>query len=165
LLLTNAAGGINESFKAGDMMVITDHINLPHLNPLTGPNLDEFGPRFCDMTFTYSKKFNDILLDGATRIGIDIRQGVYCLWSGPSYETPAEIRMIRVIGADAVGMSTVPEAIAANHAGIETAGISCITNMAAGMSGKRLSHEEVLEAGAHTSVVAKKLIDYFVSKV
>jgi purine-nucleoside phosphorylase len=164
-LFTNASGGVNHDFKPGDLMVITDHLNLPNYNPLTGKNLDDFGLRFPDMTFAYNKDMSKVLLNGAKSLNIDIRSGVYCLWSGPSFETPAEIKMSRVLGADAVGMSTVPEVIAAHHAGIKCAGLSCITNLAAGMLDVQLTHEEVLECGKNSSEVTKQLLDYFVSNV
>ncbi len=165
LLLTNACGGVNENFKSGDLMIITDHLNLPNYNPLMGENFDEFGPRFCDMTYTYSPKLIKVLQDGSDKLNIGIHKGVYCFWSGPSFETPAEIKMSRILGGDVVGMSTVPEAIVANHAGIELAGISCITNLAAGITADRLSHQEVLETGKLAGEKTKKLIDYFVSNV
>jgi purine-nucleoside phosphorylase len=165
MMITNAAGGVNESFNPGDLMVITDHINLAGFNPLIGKNDDEMGPRFCDMSYAYNKDLGKILFEGAEKLKIKLQQGVYCLWTGPSFETPAEIVMSRVIGADAVGMSTVPEVIAANHAGIRCAGISCITNMAAGMLDQPLNHEEVLETGKRVSEKTKLLIDYFVSKI
>jgi len=162
MLITNAAGGVNEFFTPGDLMVITDHINLAGMNPLMGKNFDGFGPRFSDMTYAYDKDLRNILFKGGTELKIDLKKGVYCMWSGPSFETPAEIRMSRTIGADAVGMSTVPEVIAANHAGIKCAGISCITNMAAGMLDQPLSHEEVLETGKMVNEKTIRLINYFV---
>jgi len=165
MLITNAAGGVNEGFSPGDLMVITDHINLAGFNPLRGKNHDDLGPRFSDMTYAYDKNLRNTLFDGGKKLGIDLKQGVYCLWTGPSFETPAEIVMSRVIGADAVGMSTVPEVIAANHAGIKCAGISCITNMAAGMLDQPLNHEEVLETGERVKGKTKELIDYFVSNI
>lgn len=145
LIITNAAGGINRNFSVGDLMFITDHINLLGENPLRGQNYDIWGPRFPDMTTSYSL---DLILAGeeeARKQGILTRRGVYAVVSGPSYETPAEIRYLRCIGADAVGMSTVPEVIVANHMGIQVLGISCITNMAAGVLPKPLHHQEVLE--------------------
>ena len=145
LVLTNAAGGINESFFPGTLMLISDHINLLGTNPLIGENFEEFGPRFPDMTFVYDTGIRDRARESAKGLGIDLKEGVYLATTGPSFETPAEIRAFRNLGADAVGMSTVPEAIAANHAGLRVCGISCISNMAAGMSGERLTHEEVEE--------------------
>lgn len=163
MLITNAAGGVNESFSQGDLMVITDHINLAGFNPLTGPNMEDMGPRFSDMTYAYDKRLREVLLRAGADLNIELRQGVYCLWSGPSFETPAEIRMSRILGADAVGMSTVPEIIAANHAGVRCAGISCITNMAAGMLDQPLSHEEVLLTGQTVNDKTMRLIDYFIA--
>jgi len=145
LILTNAAGGINPDFKGGDLMIITDHINLMGSNPLIGMNDDSVGVRFPDMSEVYKKHLREIALNEAKKLNINIKQGVYAASTGPSYETPAEVRMLKVIGADACGMSTVPEAIAANHAGMDVLGISCITNMAAGIQNKALSHEEVVE--------------------
>jgi purine-nucleoside phosphorylase len=145
LIVTNAAGGLNEEFRPGDLMVIADHINLMGSNPLIGPNLDEMGPRFPDMMGAYDVGLREIALSVAARLGVSIRQGIYLGVTGPSYETPAEIRMYRTLGADAVGMSTVPEVIVAAHMGIRVAGISCITNMAAGMGPHKITHDEVLE--------------------
>ena len=143
LLLTNAAGGMNPSFAPGDLMVITDHIATAVDNPLRGENLSFLGPRFPDMSEVYSARLRDVMFDAADRCKIPLRAGVYVQLSGPSYETPAEIRMYRMLGGDAVGMSTACEAIAARHMGLEVGGISCITNMAAGVSDTPLSHEEV----------------------
>ncbi len=165
MLATNAAGGVNAKFQPGDLMIITDHINLAGFNPLTGPNHDDLGPRFSDMTYAYDKVLRQILMDGASELQIRVQQGIYCLWSGPSFETPAEIVFSRTIGASAVGMSTVPEVIAANHGGMRCAGLSCITNMAAGMLDQPLNHEEVLETGKLAAEKTKLLIDYFVSRV
>jgi len=145
LILTNAAGGINADFRPGDLMLISDHINFMGRNPLVGPNDPEFGPRFPDMTEAYSRRLRELARREGEAIGVAFREGVYAGVLGPSYETPAEIRMLRILGADAVGMSTVPEAITARHAGIEVLGISCISNMAAGMLARPLSHEEVME--------------------
>ena len=145
LILTNAAGGINTDFRPGDIMLITDHINLSGLNPLRGKNYDEFGPRFPDMSNAYDPGLRQITLDAAKQLGIPIRTGIYAMMQGPSYETPAEIRMLRMLGADAVGMSTVPEVLAAVHAQMKVLGISCITNMAAGILKKSLTHQEVME--------------------
>ena len=145
LILTNAAGAVNESFKPADLMIITDHINYMGTNPLVGANDDTLGERFPDMTEVYKKYLIDIAEKCAKKLGIDIQKGVYWANSGPSYETPAEINMIRKLGADAVGMSTVPEAIVANYCGLNVLGISCITNSASSMCGRKLSHEEVIE--------------------
>ena len=145
LLLTNAAGGINQRFHAGDLMVITDHINLMGVNPLRGPNDQRLGPRFPDMSRIYDSEASETLKRIGRNLGIPVQEGVYAAMSGPSYETPAEIRMLSRWGADAVGMSTVPEAIVARQRGVKVAGISCITNLAAGISPEPLSHKEVVE--------------------
>lgn len=158
LLVTNAAGGINTSFEPGDLMLIKDHINLMYRNPLIGPNEEEFGPRFPDMSTAYDLELRQIAMRVAEEQGIRLREGVYTAVLGPSYETPAEIRMMRTIGGDAVGMSTVPEVITARHAGIRVVGISCISNMAAGILPQPLSHEEVMET-------AEKVKSKFVSLV
>jgi purine-nucleoside phosphorylase len=146
-LLTNAAGGINREFKQGCLVVLRDHINLQGTNPLIGPNDERFGTRFPDMTQVYWKSYQDAALEEGKRLGIEMGQGVYAGLTGPSYETPAEIRCLRVIGADLVGMSTVPEVIAAAHLGIRVLGISCVTNMAAGILDQPITTEEVLETG------------------
>jgi purine-nucleoside phosphorylase len=146
-ILTNAAGGINTEFKQGALVVIRDHINLQGANPLIGPNDERFGPRFPDMTRAYWRSYRDIALAESKRLGMGAHEGVYAALPGPSYETPAEIRYLRTIGADLVGMSTVPEVIAANHMGIRVLGISCVTNMAAGILDRPLDHSEVLETG------------------
>jgi purine-nucleoside phosphorylase len=145
LILTNAAGGVNMALSAGALMLIDDHINLMAHNPLAGPNDDRFGPRFPDMSGVYSSRLRGIAADAAQASGVRLAHGVYAALLGPSYETPAEIRFLRSIGADAVGMSTVPEAIVARHMGIEVLGISCITNMAAGVLPAPLDHAEVME--------------------
>lgn len=145
LVLTNAAGGVNWDFAVGDFMLITDHINFMGANPLRGENDDAIGPRFCDMTHVYTPEFQQTARQVAAQQGITLREGVYLGYMGPSFETPAEIRAFRTLGADAVGMSTVPEAIAASHCGLPVLGVSLITNMAAGMAGKRLSGDEVIE--------------------
>ena len=147
LILTNAAGGVNTQFSAGCLMLITDFINLSGKNPLRGRNLDEFGPRFPDMCNAYSPELRKLALNSAEELGVNLEQGVYCWMNGPCYETPAEIRMCRTLGADAVGMSTVPETIVARHSGMEVLGISCITNMAAGVLDQPINHEEVMEMG------------------
>lgn len=151
VILTNAAGGINLGLTPGAFVVLRDHINLLGSNPLTGPNDERFGPRFPDMSEAYAKPFRTMALEEARRLGIDVHEGVYAAVPGPSYETPAEIRYLRSIGADVVGMSTVPGAIAARHMGIGVLGISCITNMAAGILDQPLNHEEVLETGKRVS--------------
>ncbi|AJY77228.1 purine-nucleoside phosphorylase [Paenibacillus beijingensis] len=145
LLVTNAAGGINTEYEAGDLMLISDHINLTGRNPLVGPNDNELGVRFPDMSEAYSRRLRAIARSTAEDQGFTLREGVYLAVIGPSFETPAEIRMMRIMGADAVGMSTVPEVIAARHSGLEVIGISCITNMAAGILDQPLSHTEVIE--------------------
>ncbi len=145
LVLTNAAGGINKGFSQGALMVIDDHINLIGDNPLVGPNDERFGVRFPDMSEVYSRRLRGIADEAGAARGLTLPHGVYVGLLGPSYETPAEIRFLRVVGADAVGMSTVPEAIAARHMGIEVLGISCITNMAAGVLPQPLHHDEVME--------------------
>lgn len=146
-ILTNAAGGINLEFKQGALVVLRDHINLQGSNPLIGTNDERFGPRFPDMTQAYWKSYREIALAEARRLKIDVFEGVYAALSGPSYETPAEIHYLRAIGADLVGMSTVPEVIAARHMGIRILGISCVTNMAAGILDRVLDHSEVMETG------------------
>ncbi|MCR3760206.1 purine-nucleoside phosphorylase [Clostridium felsineum] len=145
LIVTNAAGGVNTSFKPGDLMIIEDHINFAGINPLIGKNCDEMGPRFPDMSNAYDKDMVEETRRIADKIGVDVVKGIYVMMSGPNYETPAEIKMIRLLGGDAVGMSTVPEVIAANHCSIKVIGISCITNMAAGILDKPLDHKEVME--------------------
>src|SRR5271154_4852265 len=145
LILTNAAGGINVEYGQGALVILSDHINLQGQNPLTGANEERFGPRFPDMSYTYAKRYREIALEEAKKLSIAPREGVYAALAGPSYETPAEIRYLRAIGADLVGMSTVPEAIAARHMGMEVLGISCITNMAAGVLPRPLDHGEVME--------------------
>jgi len=148
LLVTNAAGAINRDFSAGDLMLITDHLNLQGTNACVGPNLDELGPRFFDMTYAYDREYRELARRAAAQRGITLREGVYAAMLGPSYETPAEIRMLARMGADAVGMSTVPEVTAANHVGMRVVGISCLSNMAAGVLDQPLEHEEVMETGA-----------------
>jgi purine-nucleoside phosphorylase len=145
LIVTNAAGGVNESFEAGDLMIISDHINFTGANPLIGPNDTKFGPRFPDMSEAYTKELRSAAKEIAARLNMNVKEGVYFGFSGPVYETPAEIRMVRTLGGDAVGMSTVPEVIVARHGGMKVLGISCITNMAAGILDQPLSHEEVIE--------------------
>lgn len=158
LILTNAAGAVNESFKPADLMIITDHINHMGSNPLIGPNDENLGERFPDMTEVYKKDLINLAEKCAKKLKIDIQKGVYWANSGPSYETPAEINMIRMLGGDAVGMSTVPEAIVANHCGLNILGISCITNAASSLGGSKLSHEEVIEAANIAKSMFKALI-------
>jgi purine-nucleoside phosphorylase len=147
IVFTNAAGGINLSLERGGLVLISDHINLQGSNPLAGPNDDALGPRFPDMSEAYSRQFREKAKLVAAELGIPVSEGVYAAMLGPSYETPAEIRYLRTIGADVVGMSTVPEVIVANHMGMRVLGISCVTNMAAGILRQKIQHEEVLEAG------------------
>jgi purine-nucleoside phosphorylase len=147
VILTNAAGGINLGYKQGALVVLTDHINLQGQNPLAGPNDDRFGTRFPDMTQAYCKAYREIALAAAKRVGKTLHEGIYAAVLGPSYETPAEIRYLRTIGADLVGMSTVLEVIAARHMGMKVLAISCVTNMAAGILDQVINHEEVLETG------------------
>lgn len=148
LLITNAAGGINPILRPGDLMIIRDHINMTGVNPLRGENDERLGTRFPDMSYVYDKKLRDIIIGSMQDAGLEAKEGVYAAVSGPSYETPAEIKMLSLLGADAVGMSTVPEAIAACHMGTAVAGISCISNHAAGISKKKLDHKEVTAAAA-----------------
>ncbi|HJW71455.1 MAG TPA: purine-nucleoside phosphorylase [Geothrix sp.] len=161
VLLTNAAGALNPGFGVGELMALTDHINLFGTNPLIGPNVEP-GPRFPDMTAVYDAGLREHLQACAQRLGQTLRAGVYLGLTGPSYETPAEIRAFRVLGADAVGMSTVPEAIVARHEGLRVAGISCLCNMAAGILPQALTHQEVLEAGAAAAGRFEALIRAFV---
>jgi purine-nucleoside phosphorylase len=147
LILTNAAGGVDVQLSQGALMVISDHLNLMGVNPLRGPNDERFGPRFPDMTEVYSRELQESVVEEAHELGIIVRRGIYAALAGPSYETPAEIHMLRAFGEDAVGMSTVPEAIVARHMGMNVLGISCITNMAAGISESPINHQEVMETG------------------
>jgi purine-nucleoside phosphorylase len=147
LVLTNAAGALNVEFAPGSLMVISDHVNLLGANPLTGPNDDRFGPRFPDLTSVYAPELQKMVIEEARAMGMEMRRGIYAALSGPSYETPAEIHMVRTLGADAVGMSTVPEAIVARHMGMQVIGISCITNLAAGVSSRPIDHGQVMAVG------------------
>jgi len=147
LILTNAAGSLNTEFTPGSLMIISDHINLLGGNPLTGPNDERFGPRFPDLTTTYAPELQNMVIEEAKTMGLDMRRGVYAALSGPSYETPAEIHMVRTLGGDAVGMSTVPEAIVARHMDLQVIGISCITNLAAGVSNRPVDHSQVISTG------------------
>jgi purine-nucleoside phosphorylase len=158
LIVTNAAGGINRDFNPGDLMLIEDHINLMGINPLIGKNLDDLGPRFPDMSETYDQELIKLAESIAVKEGLVYRKGVYVSLTGPSYETPAEIKYLRIIGGDAAGMSTVPEVIIANHAGMRVLGISCVTNMAAGVLPKKLDHNEVMET-------ANRVRDQFITLV
>ena len=158
LFLTNAAGGLGEGFNAGDLMMITDHVSIFAPNPLIGANLDELGPRFPDMSEVYKKDLQDIIRNVAKENGIDLKEGVYCQCTGPSFESPAEIRLLGKLGVSAVGMSTVIEAIAANHMGLKVCGVSCISNLAAGISKQPLSHEEVQEAADKAAPLFTKLV-------
>ncbi|OQC34410.1 MAG: Purine nucleoside phosphorylase 1 [Deltaproteobacteria bacterium ADurb.Bin058] len=158
LLVSNAAGGLRPEFTPGDFMLLTDHINMMGANPLRGPNLDALGPRFPDMTKPYDGEIIDKFVQAGKSLGIDLHKGTYMALSGPTYETPAEIRAFMSLGADAVGMSTVPEIIAARHAGVRCAAVSCITNVAAGLSDSLLSHDEVKEVG---NLAGKRLSDLF----
>lgn len=158
LFLTNAAGGVNKAFNAGDFMLITDHIMSLFPNPLIGANMDELGPRFPDMSKVYDEELCQIIRDTAARQNIDLKEGVYTQLTGPTFETPAEVRMLTVLGTDAVGMSTACEAVAARHAGIRVCGISCITNQAAGISPVPLSHEEVFETGNRVAPLFRALV-------
>jgi purine-nucleoside phosphorylase len=165
LILTNAAGGINVEFTQGGLMVISDHLNLLGANPLRGPNEDRFGPRFPDMTEVYSRELQEIIVEEARAMGVEMRRGIYAALPGPSYETPAEIHMLRTFGADAVGMSTVPEAIVARHMGMEVLGISCITNLAAGISDQPINHEEVMETGNRIKETFAGLLKRVISRI
>lgn len=158
LLVSNAAGGLRPGFQPGDLMLLTDHVNMMGANPLRGPNLDALGPRFPDMTAAYDPDLRERFLSASRWLDLELHQGVYLAVSGPTYETPAEIRAFATLGADAVGMSTVPEVIAARHAGVRVAAVSCITNMAAGLSGGLLSHDEVKEVGTSAG---RRLSDLF----
>ncbi|MFP4507548.1 MAG: purine-nucleoside phosphorylase [Candidatus Acetothermia bacterium] len=164
LFMTNAAGGINRDFEPGDLCLIKDHINFAGDNPLRGPNQDEFGPRFPDMSHAYSKQLREIAFKVGRETGVDLNQGIYVMTSGPSYETPAEISALRTLGADVVGMSTVPEVITANHSGLEVLAISLVTNKAAGLQ-EELSHEEVLEVTERTNQKLGRLLSGIVGEI
>lgn len=164
LIVTNAAGGVNESFLPGDLMLITDHINFTGTNPLIGPNDDLLGPRFPDMSEAYSREYGTLAKETAAELGIVLKEGVYMGFAGPTYETPAEIRMARAMGADAVGMSTVPEVIVAKHQGMNVLGITCVTNLAAGMQAN-LNHAEVVETTERVKADFKKLIKKTLEKL
>ena len=165
LILTNAAGGVNESFNAGDFMIITDHISAFVPSPLVGKNIEELGTRFPDMSEVYSKELSEKAREAAKEAGINIHEGVYFQFSGPNFETPQEVRMIRTLGGDATGMSTACEAIAAKHMGLEICGISCISNMAAGVQNMPLRHGEVQETTDRVSGQFQKIITGLISKI
>ena len=165
MVLTNASGGVNVDFEPGMLMLICDHLNLMGVNPLLGNNDSRFGARFPDMTHVYDRDYQDIIMHEAQAMGINMRRGVYAALTGPSYETPAEIRLFRILGADAVGMSTVPEAIVARHMGIKVLGISCITNMAAGVIDAPINHEEVMETGERVKETFKELLRRVIPKL
>lgn len=158
LLLTNAAGGVNPAYKPGDFMMITDHIATGIPSPLIGPNIDELGSRFPDMSEVYSKRLQEVIRQASDTCGIPMQEGVYVQFTGPNYETPAEVRMASIWGGDAVGMSTACEAMAARHMGFEICGISCITNMAAGISKEELNHKEVQETADRVAKAFKELV-------
>jgi purine-nucleoside phosphorylase len=165
LILTNAAGGVNTAFERGGLMVIDDHINLLGSNPLIGRNDERIGPRFPDMTEVYSRRLREVAHQASHAADVTLQHGVYAALHGPSYETPAEIRYLRTIGADAVGMSTVPEAIAARHMGLEVLGISCISNMAAGVLPEPLNHEEVLETTRRVAAQFARVLEEIIARL
>jgi purine-nucleoside phosphorylase len=165
VILTNAAGGINLNLQQGGLVLISDHINLQGSNPLVGANEEDFGPRFPDMTEAYNARFREIASATAAELGIALGEGVYAAMLGPSYETPAEIRFLRTIGADLVGMSTVPEVIVANHMGMKVLAISCVTNMAAGILQQKINHEEVLETGRQVHETFVRLLRALIPKL
>lgn len=165
MIVTNACGGANESYTAGTLMIIKDHINLMGTNPLMGVNLDEFGTRFPDMTYAYDPEYRKIALDMGKELSTPVTEGVYAAFTGPAYETPAEVKYARIIGADAVGMSTVPEVIVANHSGMRVLGIGCITNMAAGVLDQKLDHSEVMETAAAVHQDFVKLVKTALTKM
>lgn len=166
LFVTNSAGTCNPDFRAGDLMLITDHLNLMMGGgPLMGPNDTRFGPRFPDMSRAYDPELREQVLAAAADLGLELRQGVYAAFHGPEYETPAEVRMARILGADAVGMSTVPEVVVANHMGMRCVGISCLSNLAAGMTSERLSHDEVVETAARVAASFVSLLTESVKRI
>jgi len=165
LILTNAAGSLNTELSPGSLMVISDHINLMGVNPLIGPNDERFGPRFPDLTSTYEPALQTIVIEEAKAVDVEMRRGVYAALSGPSYETPAEIHMVRTLGADAVGMSTVPEAIVARHMDMQVIGISCITNLAAGVSNRPVDHSQVIATGERVRVQFTELIRRVIARL
>jgi len=159
LVLTNAAGGANPSYEPGSLMLISDHINYSGANPLIGPNLDAFGPRFPDVSDLYCKELRTAVKEKAKTAGIHLEEGVYMMFTGPNYETPAEVRMAQILGADAVGMSTAPEALVAGHCGMRIVGVSCITNHAAGVTDQKLDHAEVVEIAARVHDTFQRLLE------
>lgn len=165
LIVTNAAGGANESFNPGDLMLITDHINFAGVNPLIGPNDDSIGPRFLDQSYAYDRELRNITKDAAKKLNINLQEGTYMWFSGPTYETTAEVKFARIVGADAVGMSTVPEVIVANHRGVRVLGISCITNMAAGILDEPLDHKDVIEVSNRVKDKFKTLITEILKEI
>lgn len=165
MIVTNAAGGANTEYTPGDLMIITDHINFTGQNPLIGGNLNELGPRFLDMTRAYNREYIDMARDCGEKLGLNLKEGVYMWFTGPTYETPAEVKLARVLGADAVGMSTVPEVIVANHEGVKVLGISCITNMASGILDQPLNHEEVVETSMKVKDNFEKLLIEILDKM
>ena len=165
LVLTNAAGGLNNSYEQGALILICDHLNLMGTNPLIGRNDERFGPRFPDMTEVYDREYQEAAIIEAREMGLELRRGIYAALTGPSYETPAEIRMMRLLGADAVGMSTVPEAIVARQMGLRVLGFSCITNMAAGVLDKPINHEEVIETGERVRETFAELLRRVIPKL
>ena len=165
LIVTNACGAINRDFAPGDLCLITDHINFLGTNPMIGPNFSSFGPRFFDMSEAYDPGLRELTLDCGKELGIPLRQCVYLAYTGPSYETPAEIRAFRVLGADLVGMSTVPEVIAAHHCGLRTLAIGLVTNMAAGVSEKKLSEQEVIDTAAARALTLQALVEAVISRI
>jgi len=159
LILTNAAGGVNPKYMPGELVVIGDHLNLFGGSPLRGDNDERLGPRFPDMTYAYAPELRDLARRAGIAIGVTLREGVYAGMPGPQYETPSEVRMLRILGADLTGMSTVPETIVANHMGARVLGISCVTNMAAGITGAKLTHDEVTQTAARARVTFERLLD------
>lgn len=165
LIVTNACGAVNRDYAPGDLCLITDHINFLGTNPMIGPNPDSFGPRFFDMSEAYDPGLRALALACGRELGISLRQGVYLAYTGPSYETPAEIRAFRVLGADLVGMSTVPEVIAAHHCGLRTLAIGLVTNMAAGVSDQKLNEQEVIDTAAARALTLQALVEAVISRV
>ncbi len=165
LVQTNAAGGINTRFRPGDLMLIADHLNLMGSNPLVGPHLEKYGPRFPDLSEAYHLDCRQVLEESAMSLGFTLHKGVYGGLLGPTYETPAEVRMLRTLGADAVGMSTVPETIAANHFGVRVAGISCISNLAAGMTSQKLTHQEVIDVTREATRKLSQILEHALPKL
>ncbi|NQU62922.1 MAG: purine-nucleoside phosphorylase [SAR324 cluster bacterium] len=165
LILTNAVGGIKTSFAAGDLMIVSDHLNLMGSNPLMGANNDTLGPRFPDMSEIYSRRLQELARKTGKELGLDLKTGVFAALTGPSYETPAEVRMLSILGADAVGMSVVPEAIIGNHMGLEILAISCVTNVAAGIRDQKLSHAEVQETAARIKDDFTRLVSRIIEQI